>query len=119
MIAANPELLERDLIKNHSVVLGFIDPLRLRGVEAASAELSARLGAQVFYAAYLRWLNAGNKADMTLISKQVMVGFCTDRARQSYSPGLALEAGSDPGIRQHQYRSLLVDSRARALLLAN
>jgi AcrR family transcriptional regulator len=77
VIAANPELLERDLIKNHSVVLGFIDALRRRGVEAASAELSARVGAQVFNTAYLRWLDAGKKADMTLISKQLMSVFAS------------------------------------------
>ena len=34
VIAANPELLERDLIKNHSIAVGFIEALRQRGVDA-------------------------------------------------------------------------------------
>jgi hypothetical protein len=38
VIAANPKLLERDLIKNHSIAVGFIDALRQRGVTRISRD---------------------------------------------------------------------------------
>jgi AcrR family transcriptional regulator len=72
VIAANPELLERDLIKHHSIALGFTDALRQRGVDADIAQLAARVGIQMFITAYGHWLEAGNKADLATISETVM-----------------------------------------------
>lgn len=72
VIAANPELLERDLIKNHNIAVGFMDALRRRGVDADIARLAAHLGIQLFFTAYLHWLEAGNKADLPLMSKNIM-----------------------------------------------
>ena len=72
VIAANPELLERDLIKNHSIAVGFIDALRQRGVDADIARLAARVGVQMFITAYGDWLEAGDKADLATISESVM-----------------------------------------------
>jgi hypothetical protein len=46
VIAANPELLERALIKHHSIAVGFTDALRQRGVDADIAQLAARMGIQ-------------------------------------------------------------------------
>ena len=48
VIAANPELLERDLIKNHSIAVGFMDGLRQRGVDADIARLAAHVGIHLF-----------------------------------------------------------------------
>jgi hypothetical protein len=72
VIAANPELLERDLIKNHSIAVGFMDALRRRGVDADIARLAAHVGVQLFFTAYVHWLEAGNKADLALMSENVM-----------------------------------------------
>ena len=72
VIAANPELLERDLIKHCSIAVGFTDALRQRGVDADIAQLAARVGIQMFITAYGHWLEAGNKADLATISESVM-----------------------------------------------
>jgi AcrR family transcriptional regulator len=72
VIAANPELLERDLIKNHSIAVGFMDALRQRGVDADIARLAAHVGIQLFITAYVHWLEAGDKADLALMSENVM-----------------------------------------------
>ena len=72
VIAANPELLERDLIKHHHIAVGFRDALRQRGVDADIAQLAARVGIQMFFTAYEYWLEAGDKADLAVISDSVM-----------------------------------------------
>ena len=72
VIAANPELLERDLIKNHSIAVGFIDALRQRGVDADIAGLAAHVGIQLFITAYVHWLEAGAKADLAMMSERAM-----------------------------------------------
>ena len=72
VIAANPELLERDLIKNHSIAVGFIDALRQRGVDADIARLAAHVGMQLFITAYVHWLKAGANADLAMMSKSVV-----------------------------------------------
>ena len=72
VIAANPELLERDLIKHHSIAVGFMDALRQRGVDADIARLASQVGIQLFFTAYVRWLEAGVKTDLALMSESVM-----------------------------------------------
>jgi AcrR family transcriptional regulator len=72
VIAANPELLERDLIKNHSIAAGFIDALRQRGIDAERSQLAANVGIQVFITAYVHWLEAGAKASLAMMSESVM-----------------------------------------------
>jgi AcrR family transcriptional regulator len=58
VIAANPELLERDLIKQHVMAAEFADALVQRGVDEGVARIAARVGIQVFLTAYERWLDA-------------------------------------------------------------
>ena len=72
MIAANPELLERDLIKNHSIAVGFMDALRQRRVDADIARLAAYVGIQLFIMAYVLWLEAGANADLAMMSESLM-----------------------------------------------
>src|ERR1700722_7884756 len=72
VIAANPELLERDLIKNHSIAVGFMDALRQRGVDADIARLAAHVGIQLFFTAYVRWLEAGGKGDLAIMRESVV-----------------------------------------------
>jgi len=72
VIAANPELLERDLIKNHGIAVGFMDALRQRGVDADRARLAAHLGIQLFITAHVDWLEAGTKANLAMMSERAM-----------------------------------------------
>ena len=93
VIAANPELLERDLIKQHSIALGFIDALRERGVRADVAKLAARVGSQVFFTAYGLWLEAEDKADLTTISEGVMSLLATIVAASTTPPSSRQKRG--------------------------
>lgn len=72
LIAANPELLERDLIKLHSIAVGFSDALRRRGIKTPIAQLAGRVGVQVFLVAYERWLEVGHKADLASTGESMM-----------------------------------------------
>jgi AcrR family transcriptional regulator len=72
VITANPELMERDLIKYEAIAVAFADALLGRGVDAWSARLAADAGIAVFRAAYERWLAAGDDADMGEIIAKVV-----------------------------------------------
>ena len=61
VIAANPGLLERDLIKQNDIAGEFIQALRKRGVEESTARLAARVGIQVFAAAYAEWVERDDR----------------------------------------------------------
>jgi AcrR family transcriptional regulator len=68
MIAANPGLLERELIKQHQMADGFTAALCQRGVDPDIAELAARVGIQVFRTAYRQWLASDDDdADLTVM----------------------------------------------------
>jgi hypothetical protein len=72
VVAANPELLERDLIKHDDIAVAFTDALRQRGVDTDVARLAARVGVQVFFTAYENWLEADADADLAVITEKVM-----------------------------------------------
>jgi AcrR family transcriptional regulator len=65
MIDANPDLLERDLIKQQQMADEFSRALEQRGVASHLAELAAHVGIQLFRIAYRRWL-AANEANVDL-----------------------------------------------------
>jgi AcrR family transcriptional regulator len=77
VIAANPDLLERDLIKHHSIAVGFIDALQQRGIESDVARLAATVGIDVFFTAYRQWLEVGETSDLPAISKRMMFRLAT------------------------------------------
>jgi AcrR family transcriptional regulator len=77
MIASNPELLERELIKQQQMASGFSSALHRRGVAADIAELAARVGIEVFRAAYRRWLAADDETDLSVIADDVMSTLAT------------------------------------------
>ena len=64
MITSTPELLERELNKQHQMSDAFGDALRQRGVDPQAAELAARVGIAVFQTAYRRWLAADDGTDL-------------------------------------------------------
>ena len=73
VIAANPELLERDLIKQHTMAAEFTGALARRGVDEGVARVVARVGIQVFLTAYERWLDAADGGeDLVAISEDLL-----------------------------------------------
>jgi AcrR family transcriptional regulator len=55
LIAAQPELQERELIKMMSLVAAVTEALKQRGTPAASASLAAELGATMFRVGFEQW----------------------------------------------------------------
>ena len=55
LIAANPELQERELIKLASLAAALADALRSRGINDPAAALTAEIGVAVFRTAFERW----------------------------------------------------------------
>ena len=64
VIAANPELQERELIKLARLASGVAAALRQRGVEDPAASLAAEAGVAVFKVAFERWINATSQHDL-------------------------------------------------------
>ncbi|MCO8276185.1 TetR family transcriptional regulator [Actinoplanes sp. TRM 88003] len=72
MIAANPRLLERDLIKQQQLADGFRGALRQRGIDADTADLAASTAGPVFRTAYRRWLRSDDDSDLGTITEAVL-----------------------------------------------
>ncbi|MCY1143595.1 TetR family transcriptional regulator [Actinoplanes sp. Pm04-4] len=72
MIAANPRLLERDLIKQQQLADGFRGALRKRGIDSDTADLAADAASQVFRTAYRRWLRSDDHADLRTVTEAVL-----------------------------------------------
>jgi AcrR family transcriptional regulator len=70
IIAANPELRERELIKLASLASAMADALRQRGVADPAASLAAEAGIAVFRIAFDRWINGTNQRDFPQIIRE-------------------------------------------------
>jgi AcrR family transcriptional regulator len=57
IVAANPELQERELIKLQTLAAGITDALGARGVSRNAAILAAQAGVTVFHVAFARWVS--------------------------------------------------------------
>jgi AcrR family transcriptional regulator len=64
IIAANPELQERELIKFASLSAALADALRRRGVGDPAASLTAEVGLAVFRIAFERWIAEDEDRDL-------------------------------------------------------
>jgi len=64
VIAANPALQERELIKLASLAAAVADALRQRGVTEPAASLTAEAGIAVFKVAFERWVDKDNRRDL-------------------------------------------------------
>ncbi len=64
IIAANPELQERELIKLATFADALASALRTRGVTAPAAALAAQTGVTVFHEAFTRWVGQDDPAAM-------------------------------------------------------
>ncbi|WP_123026820.1 TetR family transcriptional regulator [Mycolicibacterium stellerae] len=61
VIAANPSLQERELIKLSALAAAIADALRRRGATDSAAKLTAQAGVAVFKVAFERWINEGKR----------------------------------------------------------
>jgi AcrR family transcriptional regulator len=85
IIAANPELQERELIKLAALAAALADALRRRGVPDPAASLAGEAGIAVFKIAFPRWTGqTGNSGGQTL----------AQLIRQSLAELKAVAAGS-------------------------
>jgi AcrR family transcriptional regulator len=63
VIASNPELQERELVKLASLVADMTAALRRRGVKGPAATLAAEAGMTVFRIAFDRWVDESERRD--------------------------------------------------------
>jgi hypothetical protein len=67
VIAANPGLQERELIKLASLAAVMAEGLGRRGVAEPAAKLTAETAVAVFKVAFERWINATGDDDLTRV----------------------------------------------------
>ncbi|MDX6687192.1 MAG: hypothetical protein QOF86_3320 [Baekduia sp.] len=70
IIAANPELQERELIKLASLAGAVADALRRRGVGDPAALLVAETTITVFRVAFERWVDPANRKDLRRLTRE-------------------------------------------------
>src|SRR5579859_1605274 len=70
VIAANPELQERELIKLATLAAALADALRGRGVPEPAASLAAEAGVAVFKIAFLRWTDSSGEEPLAEVIRQ-------------------------------------------------
>jgi AcrR family transcriptional regulator len=70
IIAANPELQERELIKLASLAAALADVLRRRGVGDPAASLTAEAGIAVFRIGFERWIDDSSDGDLSRLIRQ-------------------------------------------------
>jgi AcrR family transcriptional regulator len=70
IIAANPELQERELIKLASLAAAIAETLRRRGVTDPAASLTAEAGIAVFKIAFERWVGETNQRDFPQLIRE-------------------------------------------------
>ena len=70
VIAANPELQERELIKLASLSAALANTLRLRGVKDPAASLTAEAGIAVFKVAFERWVKDTHQQDLAQLIRE-------------------------------------------------
>lgn len=65
VIAANPGLQERELLKSALLTSAMAEALRRRGVTDPAASLAAEVGVIAFKTAYARWVSEPNAQDLS------------------------------------------------------
>jgi AcrR family transcriptional regulator len=69
VIAANPELQERELIKLAGLAMVLAEVLRERGVREPAASLAAEAGVAAFRVAFERWVGDGESRDLAALTR--------------------------------------------------
>ncbi|WP_328605784.1 TetR/AcrR family transcriptional regulator [Amycolatopsis sp. NBC_00345] len=72
VIAANPELRERELLKLVNLADAVAEALGRRGVDAVLANVAAEAGVTVFRIAYARWADQPGEVDLRQLLVDVM-----------------------------------------------
>jgi AcrR family transcriptional regulator len=72
VIAANPALQERELIKLAALSAALADTLRRRGVKEPAASLTAEAGIAVFKIAFERWVNQISQQDLPQLIRDLL-----------------------------------------------
>ncbi|WP_369222857.1 TetR family transcriptional regulator [Streptomyces sp. R39] len=72
VIAANPELQERELAKLASLASTLADALRERGLEATTATLAAEIGIAAFKVAFERWTDGPGRHTLARQIRETM-----------------------------------------------
>ncbi len=70
VIAANPELQERELIKLAAFSSALADALRRRGVDSPAASLTAEIAIAVFKTAFERWHEETDTSDLPQLIRE-------------------------------------------------
>jgi AcrR family transcriptional regulator len=70
IIAANPELQERELLKRASLASAMADALRRRGVTDPAASLAAEIGVISFSTAFARWISEPDEQDLLQLIRE-------------------------------------------------
>ena len=72
VIAANPGLQERELLKMASLAEGIAAALQARGVDEARAVLAAETGVTVFTVSYRRWMAEGEGRSLAVVEADTL-----------------------------------------------
>lgn len=72
VIAANPELQEREALKNLGLIAAMTDALKRRGVPDLASRVAAELGALAAAIAYERWSETTPEADFGEIAQRAL-----------------------------------------------
>jgi AcrR family transcriptional regulator len=72
VIAANPSLQERELIKMASLAAAVAEALRSRGVTEPTATLTAEVGIAVFKVGFEIWVDEGNDRGFAQVMQETM-----------------------------------------------
>ena len=70
VIAANPELRERELVKLASLAEALAEALKGRGVKEPSATLTAEAGVAAFKVAFTKWVEQPTKRNLPRLIRQ-------------------------------------------------
>ena len=70
VIAANPELQERELIKLASLAAAMAEALRQRGAGDTAASLTAEVAIAVFKIAFERWIIKNSRRDLPQLIRE-------------------------------------------------
>jgi hypothetical protein len=72
VVAAHPELQERELLKRASLATAVAEALRQRGVTEPAASLAAESGVIVFKTAYARWASDPAAPDLSQLIHEAL-----------------------------------------------
>jgi AcrR family transcriptional regulator len=72
VIAANPELLEREALKGLGLIAAMTDALERRGVPDLTARVAAQLGAVAMKVGYDRWIDGGAGEEFGEVARRAL-----------------------------------------------